>query len=334
VQTSRGTGWGECSIRIDQDDADQALEACWEELYQRLGPAVLALGEVDVEGVCDVLDQHGEMPCAKAGVEIALWHAAAMARGLPLHALLGGVVRPIGSGLCVAVPPTIDDLLDDIKRHLADGYRRVKLKINPNWDIEPVARVREQWPELPLMVDGGGSYSLDHLETLRNLDKYHLAAIEQPLPADALDASAQLQRALSTPICLSAPVADVNAAHQIAKRRAARILSVDIQRVGGLTPAVQIHNAARKGGLTCWLGTTPDLGIGAAAGLHLATLDGFAHPGDVGSSRRWFADDLLEPPIAADAGGFVHLPDGPGFGYRPNGEKVAKYTVRHETLTA
>ncbi len=334
LQTSRGAGWGECSIDLSPDDDPSALDSCWDSLCGRLGPDVLALGEVELAETCDVCGRVAAPTCAAAGLDIALWHAVAMARGLPLHVLLGGVARPIAAGLCLAGPATDDELLDGVRTGLAEGYRRVKIRIQPGWDLQPVAQVRQAWPDLPLTVDAAGGYSLDDLETLRNLDKYHLAAVEQPLPAEALDDSARLQAVLSAPICLRDAVVDGDAVREIARRRAARIISVDVQRAGGLTRALQIHEAARKADLTCWLGTTPDLGIGASAGLHLATLDGFTHPTDVASASRWFRDDVLEPPIVVDAGGYLHLPDGPGFGYRPSPEKIQKYALRHETLTA
>lgn len=334
LQTSRGTGWGESSVPIGSEDGRAAIEACWDGLCRRIGPAMLAASDVEVEDVCSMLDRQAASTLCRTGLEMAMWHAAAMGRNVPLCALLGGVSRPIASGLCVGVQPSADELVEHIGRHLAFGYRCVKLGIRPGWDIEPVARVRQEWPDLPLAVDGGGAFCMDHLGTFRNLCKYGLTAIEQPFARDALAESAQLQGAIATPICLAGSVVGPDSVRQIAKLRAGRIIAIDIQRSGGLAQARQIHDAASKAGLTCWLETTPDLGIGAAAGLHLATLDGFGHPADVGSSSRWFADDLLEPPIVVDAGGYLHLPDGPGYGYRPNQEKVEKHTVRYETLTA
>jgi len=336
LQTSRGTGWGEASIPIDPERrGGQTVDACWEDLCDRLGPAVLAEGNVEVEGLADVLNRAAETTCAKAGLEIAVWHAAATARDVPLHVLIGGVARPIPSGLSIdAFPPTVDALLDRVEQYLGDGYRQVKIRIRPDWDIEPVARIRQQWPDLPLVVDAAGSYGPEHIGTFRNLDKYRLAAIEQPLPSDSLSELAQLQTVLDAPICLDVSRMDVSQIREVAKRQAARIASINIQRAGGLTEAMQRREAACKNGLSCWLAATPDLGIGAAAGLHVATLDGFDHPTEVGSANRWFADDLLEPPIVVDAGGYLHLPDGAGFGFRPNREKVEKYTIRYETLTA
>jgi len=334
VQTSRGVGWGESSWAEGDSALVPTEDCCWDHLCRRLIPAVLSRGEVELESFCRVMaDLDGGLP-AMAGLEMALWHAAAMARDVPLHVLLRGVARPIPSGLTVGLCSTVDELLDRIGRHLPCGYRRVKIAIRPGWDIEPVAGVRQQWPDLALAVDAGGAYRLDDLPTLRNLDKYGLVMIEQPMPADALDDSARLQAVLSTPIGLSTSVKDVSTVREIVRKQAGRILRIDLGRAGGFAPAMEIHDAACKGRLSCWLGTTPDLGIGAAAGLHLATLGGFVHPTDVGSSSRWFVDDLLEPPIVIDAGGYLHLPDGPGYGYRPNREKVEKYTIRHKILTA
>ncbi len=334
AQTSRGTGWGEATITPGPSTAESTSASTWDALLRTLCPAALDHGEVELRALTGLLDQHDICPAAKAGLEMAIWHVAAMARDVPLHVLLGGVAKPLASGLSLGVFETVDELLQTVERHLATGYRRVKIEIRPHWDIEPVARIRQRWPALPLMVDAKGSYSLDHLSVFKNLDKYGLLMIEQPMPSDALDDSARLQAVVSTPVCLTDSVKDPNAVREIAKKQAGQILGINIQAVGGLTRAMQIHEAASKARLGCWLATTPDLGIAAAAGLHLATLDGFGYPTDVGSSSRWFVDDLLEPPIVTDAGGYLHLPDGPGYGYRPNREKVEKYTVRHTTLTA
>jgi O-succinylbenzoate synthase len=334
VQTSRGTGWGEASLTPSGVPCDVAVESSWEDLCHRLCPALLNQGEVALDSLPHLLDRHSDRSSSKAGVEMALWHAAAAARDIPLYTMLGGAARPIPSGLVAGSCRTMDELVRQVERHVAQGYRRVKLEIRPDWDIQPVARLRQQWPELTLMVDAKGTYSLDQLAVLRNLDKYNLTMIEQPMPAGALDDSARLQAILSTPICLSASVSDAHCVREIARRKAGRVISISLQRAGGLSRALQMHEAACKAGLTCLLGNTPDLGIAAAAGLHLATLAGFAHPADVGSSSRWFEDDVLEPPIAIDAGGYLHVPDGPGYGYRPNRDKVEKYTIRHKILTS
>ncbi|MBN1342480.1 MAG: hypothetical protein JXQ73_07355 [Phycisphaerae bacterium] len=334
LQTSRATGWGEASISLDPDDQGPSSEACWSEILERLGPAVLSWGDVDVEAVSDKLAEETTHPCAAAGVEMAIWHAAAMARDIPLHSLLGGVAQPIASGLCSGPCASVEELLERIERHLAGGYRRVKIRIRPEWDLEPIASVRQRWPDVPIVVDAGGSYGLDDLQTLRNLDKYRLAAIEQPLRSDAVEDLAQLQAVLAAPICIDACGLADSRIEEIGRRKAARILRISVQRIGGLTPALRVHELARKAGLTCSLSSTPDLGIAAAGALHLATLDAFVHPIDVCSANRWFKDDLLEPPIVVDAGGYLHLPDGPGFGYRPSPEKVEKYAIRQETLTS
>jgi O-succinylbenzoate synthase len=334
IQTSRGTGWGEASLTPSGIPGDALIESSWEDLCHRLCPAVLDQGEVGLDSLPHLLDRHSDRSSSKAGVEMALWHAAAMARDIPLYTMLGGTARPIPSGLDVGLCRTMEELVRRVQRHVRHGYRRVKVEIRPDWDIQPVARVRQQWPELTLMVDAKGTYSLDQLAVLRNLDKYNLAMIEEPMPVGALDESGRLQAILSTPICLSASASDANSVREIARRRAAQVIGISPQRAGGLSRALQIHEAVCRAGLTCLLGSTPDLGIAAAAGLHLATLPGFVHPADVGSSSRWFEDDVLEPPIVIDAGGYLHVPDGPGYGYRPSREKVEKYTLRHKILTS
>jgi len=197
-----------------------------------------------------------------------------------------------------------------------------------------VARVRHAWPKLPLMVDANASYAWDHVDILTQLDQYGLMMIEQPLAADALDASSRLQSRLRTPICLDESASSLEAVRAIAEKQAGRIINIKMQRVGGVLRAKQMHDLAAELGLPCWIGTMPELGIASAAGLHLATLAHCTFPTDIESSDRWFVDDVLEPPIFIDAGGLIHIPDGPGLGYRASPEKIQKYAVRQEVIRA
>ncbi|MFQ5412746.1 MAG: o-succinylbenzoate synthase, partial [Phycisphaerae bacterium] len=287
----------------------------------------IAAGEV-----ADVLDRISSQQFAKAGLESAYYVAEAISAKVPLWKRLGGTNRPIPSGLAIGIYPTVEELLARIEQYLADGYQRVKIKITPGWDVEPVGRVRARWPTLPLMVDANAAYDASHLNELSKLDAFDLMMIEQPFATDALDESAELQRKIRTPICLDESAESVESVRTICEKRAGRIINIKMQRVGGIRRSVQIHDLARARGLACWLGTMPELGIASAAGPHLATLENFTFPTDVESSDRWFVDDVLEPPIVVDAGGFLHFPTGPGLGYRPSPEKIRKYTVREEII--
>jgi O-succinylbenzoate synthase len=328
VETSVGVGWGEASPMAGDFYVAETPESSWEALTTSLIPALQRHGAVTCEQVADALEPMSDQAFARAGLESALWHAAAAARGKPLWALLGGRNRPIASGVAVGITDTIDELVDKVDGYVGEGYRRVKIKIKPGWDVEPVAALRERFADVPLMVDANAAYTLDQADVFEALDRYDLMMFEQPLAGDALDDLAALQQRVTTPICLDESAETLEAVQRIISKGSGRIINIKIQRVGGLQRARQMHDLAASANLPCWLGTMPELGIASAQGLHLATLDNFAFPTDVESSARWFVDDLLEPPIVIDAAGMLHIPDGPATGYRVNPDKIAKYAVK------
>ena len=332
LTTDAGVGYGEASPMAGAFYNDETPATNWTDLIENQIPALVSGGPIAAEDVADVLDRVSSQQFAKAGLESAFYVAEANSVKVPLWKLLRGSNRPIPSGLAVGIYSTADELLARIEQYLADGYQRVKIKIKPGWDAEPVGRVRERWPTLPLMVDANAAYDASHMGGLCGLAPFARMMIEQPFAIDALDESAELQRRIRTPICLDESAETLETVRTICEKRAGRIINIKMQRVGGIRRSVQIHDLARERGLPCWLGTMPELGIASATGLHLATLANFTFPTDVESSDRWFVDDVLEPPIVVDAGGFLHFPTGPGLGYRPSPEKIRKYTVREEII--
>jgi len=330
VVTSVGVGWGEASAMPGAFYSPQTPDDCWDDLARRLTPAVLAAGPIAPADAAVLLDEVCNNPFAKAGLEGALWHAAAVGRSEPLYVLLGGRGRPVESGAALGICEDLDELSARVAAFVEQGYRRIKIKIKPGWDVEPVAHIRRRWPHVPLMVDANAAYTLDEAEVFRRLDRMGLVMIEQPLPADAYDDLARLQAELATPICLDESADSVASLETAAGKGAGRIVNIKIQRVGGLAASLRMREVAKRAGMTCWVGTMPELGIGSAQAVHLATLSDFAYPTDVESSDRWFADDVLEPPITIDAAGYLHIPDGPGLGYRVSPEKIRKYLIRQE----
>jgi O-succinylbenzoate synthase len=219
-----------------------------------------------------------------------------------------------------------------VERYTAQGYRRVKIKIEPGWDIEPVAAIRARFPKLPLMVDANAAYSIADASLFRELDAYGLMMIEQPLAREAHAEAGELQRQLRTPLCADESAESMEALGSLISNGAARILNIKVQRVGGLSEARLMLEAARAAGLECWVGTMPELGVASAQGLHLATLDGFTYPTDIEASARWYVDDMIAPGIEIDTRGYIQLPAGPGTGYRVRRDKVERYTVDTATF--
>lgn len=331
VETADGvTGWGEASPMSGAFYSADTPDSAWSALRSALVPLALGAGRVDPTGFGDMLDEVSGQAFAKAGLEGAVWDAASRSAGVPLCELMGGRARPIESGVAIGIYDTIGELLDRVERYVAEGYRRVKIKIQPGWDVEPVAAIRARFPSTPLTVDANAAYALGDADVFRALDRFDLAMVEQPLGRDAHRDAAELQRLIRTPICADESAESLAALDEVIALGAARIVNIKVQRVGGLANARRMLGRALAAGLASWVGTMPELGVASAQALQFATLDGFAYPTDVEASSRWYLDDVVRPAIEIDAHGYIHLPAGPGNGYEVSREKVEQYATATE----
>ena len=327
-------GWGEASPMSGGFYSSDTPESAWSALSDSLIPSVLGVGEIDVSRFYEQLRSHSGDAFAKAGIEGALWDAYANTLNVPFGELLGAQARPIPSGVAIGIYDHVEDLLERVARYTAQGYQRVKIKIQPGWDIEPVAAVKARFPNLLLMVDANAAYSLADAAVFRELDSQGLMMIEQPLAREAHAEAGKLQRQLRTPLCADESAESLPALASLIENEAARIINIKVQRVGGLSEARLMLTAARAAGLECWVGTMPELGVASAQGLHFATLDGFTYPTDIEASTRWYVDDVIAPLIEIDARGYIELPGGPGTGYRVDIEKVEQYSVASATFAS
>jgi O-succinylbenzoate synthase len=267
---------------------------------------------------------------AKAGIEGAFLELAARENGIALCDLLGINHRAVPSGVAIGIFDTIEELLERVRLYVDQGYQRVKIKIQPGWDVDPVRAVRERFPEVPLMVDANAAYSLSDKMIFLELDRFELMMIEQPFAAEAIDEAAELQANLKTPLCADESAESLTSVKEIIDRKAAHIINIKVQRVGGLMEGLSMLQMARSAGLECWVGTMPELGVASAQGLHLAMHEGFSFPTDIEASTRWYTDDVIEPLIEIDEDGFIHVPKGVGSGFKVSREKVEKYTTNVE----
>jgi O-succinylbenzoate synthase len=325
-------GVGEASPMAGSFYSAETPGGTWDDLRTRLLPAVLAAHARTVAEANAVLGALGGNPFARAGIETAYWDLEARRAGVPMARLLGGEHDRVVSGLAVGITPTIDDLLATIERHMADGYRRVKIKVQPGWDVEPLEAIRRRFGDLPLMVDANCAYTRGDIEHLSALDHFGLMMIEQPLPRHDLEGHAELQRTIVTPVCLDEGAEDLAAVRRAIELKSCRIVNIKIQRVGGLLAARTIHDTCRAAGIAVWAGTMPELGVGALAAVHLATLPGFTYPTDVEASARWFVDDIVEPLITV-RDGRIAVPTSPGLGHALNPAVISRYRVREETFS-
>jgi len=321
------TGFGEASPMPGSFYSSETPDSSWRELEQRLVPYWLAHPSAHPEELAARLEEVSPDPFARAGLEGACWDLLARRSAKPLLELLGSSKRPIPSGVAVGLYDTLEELLDRVGRFLVQGYRRVKIKIQPGWDIEPVRAIRERFGSIPLMVDANASYTLADAPVFEEMDRFGLMMYEQPLAKDAFEEAAELQRRVHTPICADESADSPAALERILRLGAAKILNIKVQRVGGLAIARRMYDLAVRAGMSCWLGTMPELGVASAQALHLATLDGFTFPTDVEASLRWFADDLVNPLLEVDREGYLHIPEGPASGWTLDRAKLERYQV-------
>ena len=326
-------GWGEASPMSGSFYSGDTPETCWRVLNEELIPRLFELRTVDPRQLYQQLRELPGDAFAKAGIDGAVWDAYANSKGMAFCDLFGIDRRPVPSGVAIGIFDSVDELIERVQRYVGQGYQRVKIKIQPEWDIEPVAAIRERFPELPLMVDANAAYTLADKVIFRELDQFGLTMIEQPLAAAASDEAGELQANLKTPLCADESADSLTSLDQLIQKKAAQIVNIKVQRVGGLSEALLMLEAARAAGLACWVGTMPELGIASAQGLHLAMHNGFSFPTDIEASRRWYADDIIEPLIDVDANGFIGVPVGMGSGYKVSLEKVERYSIAKASFT-
>jgi O-succinylbenzoate synthase len=334
LATEKGAvGWGEASPMSGSFYSAATPDSSWTGLRERLVPALLSAGQVNPATFYELLREQPVDQFGKAGIEGALWDAQANTQRLALYELFGIERRAVPSGVAIGIYETIDELLERVRRYVSEGYQRVKIKIQPGWDVEPVAAVRAQFPRVLLMVDANAAYTIDDLHVFRELDRFNLMMIEQPLAAHAIEEAGELQARLRTSLCADESAESLTTLDQLIKHSAARIINIKVQRVGGLSEALLMLETACAAGLRCWAGTMPELGIASAQALHLAMHRAFSFPTDIEASSRWYVDDIVEPAITIDQNGFIQVPDGPGTGFKVDREKVERYTTAVERFS-
>lgn len=323
ISADGGEGWGECTAMERPGYSYEWNGSAWAILRDFLIPTSLAGQPAGVRG----------HRMAKSAYEVAVTDLALRETGMSLASHLGSVRDRVPCGVSVGMEPELFDLLELVKSFVDQGYRRVKLKIEPGRDLEPVRAVRDAFPDVPLSVDANASYTVDTVEQLLPLDDVGLEYIEQPLPEDDLAGHAQLQARLQTPLCLDETITSSTLARGALELDACRIINVKLGRVGGLIESKRIHDLAVGAGVPLWVGGMLETGIGRAANVALASLPGFTLPGDTSASERYFAQDLTEPFVVA-ADGTMAVPSGPGIGVEPIAEVLNAVTIERELVRA
>lgn len=322
------SGYGECVADRDPYYSAETNDTAWRIIADFVVPRVVDVEFAHPRDIFAALKAIRGHRMAKAAVEMAAWDLYARQRGESLSATLGGTRARIASGVSIGIQASLDELGEQVERELAAGYRRVKIKIKPGWDLAPVEMIRERFGPIPLMVDANAAYSLADAPHLSGLDAFDLMMIEQPLDYDDLEDHAALQSRLKTPICLDESIESVRDARLAIAMNACRIINVKPGRVGGFAESIRLHDLCAARGIPVWHGGMLESGIGRAANIHLSTLANFTLPGDVAASRRYFNPDLIDPPIEVEADGTIVVPTGPGLGVSICPDRMAAATTR------
>jgi len=328
--TSDGHGWGECVASPDPGYSAEFNESAWLVMRDHLIPSLLR-DQPDAAGSPVAMEWVRGHPMAKAALEMALLDAECRAAGVSMSRRLGGVRREVEVGVSIGIQGSSAEMVARVAEHLEQGYRRIKLKIEPGADREPVAAVREAFPDILLSVDANGAYGPDDSPLFESMEEFGLLMIEQPLEPPDLLGHARLQARLRTRLCLDESVASPEDAVAALELEACRIINIKQGRVGGLLAGIAIHDLCREQGVPVWCGGMLETGIGRAGNLALASLPGFTLPGDISASARYFHEDLTEP-FEVSAEGTMPVPTGPGLGVEPAAERLAAITVRQETI--
>ncbi len=326
-------GLGECAAGVEPGYSYETRETSLEALRSYILPAVVGAEPSTPAQLAARWNWVRGHNMAKATAEMAILDLAGQMAGMSLAAILGGTKEEIPSGVSIGIQPSLPATLAMIEGYLAEGYRRIKLKCKPGYDIELAAEVRRAFPATALMLDANSAYTLSDLERLRQLDRFELMMIEQPLAHDDLVDHAALQAQLETPICLDESVesmADLRAAFRLGS---GRILNIKAGRVAGLIPALAIHDACLAEGWPVWCGGMLETGIGRAANLALASLPGFTLPGDTSASDRYYHQDILETPFRLSPHGTLPVPKGPGLGVVVDEAALDRATVHLEVIS-
>jgi O-succinylbenzoate synthase len=325
------TGHGECVADVDPFYLPETNDTALHVLRDFLVPVAFSLEIGHPREVLPAFARVRGHEMAKAVLEMAVWELWARRDGVPLWRLLGGRGGEIEAGVSVGLQKDEAVLLDKVAAEVAAGYRRVKVKIKPGRDVALVAAIRARFPRLPLMVDANSAYTLADADHLRELDRFSLMMIEQPLGWDDIVDHAALQRRLSTPVCLDESIRSGDDARRALDLGACRIVNVKVGRVGGFAGALAVHDACRARGAPVWCGGMLESGIGRLANVHLQTLPGFTLPGDTSASSRYFEEDLVDPPVVVSREGRIAVPEGPGIGHDIVWPRVERATDLHET---
>jgi O-succinylbenzoate synthase len=334
VRSDGISGWGEVTAGENPFYNEEWTGSVWPLLIDYVAPRILNHRFESPNEVGSRTTHLRGHNMARGGIEAAVWDLQARLNNEPLWKTIGGGARTaIPCGVSIGIQDTPGELIEKIETELAAGYQRIKIKIKPGWDTDIVRNLRDRFPETKLMADANSAYTLCDWERLKELDQFDLMMIEQPLAHDDIIDHSVLQAQLNTPICLDECIRTAHHAEQAIRLKAGRIINIKLGRVAGFAEAKRVHDICAAHAIPVWCGGMLESGIGRAHNIALSTLPNFSLPGDVSASKRYWKQDIIEPPIEVSSAGTIEVSESPGFGYEINMPYLESLLVRQESLT-
>lgn len=335
AKSGRVSGWGEVTAGEHPFYNEEWTGSIWPLLTRYIVPRLLGHTLYSPDEVYPRLQHIRGHLMARGGAEAAVWDLYSRLQNRPLWQTIGGGEhKNIACGVSIGIQDSVDQLLSKVEAELAAGYRRIKVKIKPGWDIDVIRAIRSRFGAIPLMADANSAYTLDDLEHLKQLDEFQLMMIEQPLAHDDIIDHAHLQSHLKTPICLDECIRSAHHAQQAIALRAGRIINIKLGRVGGFAEAKRVHDVCQAAGIPVWCGGMLESGIGRAHNIALSTLPNFTLPGDVSASKRYWKRDVVHPEVQVDEHGFIAVRDEVGFGYAIDTKYIESIAVQKQVFGA
>ena len=332
IVSGENHGWGECTPKQAPNYSSEWAQGAFIVICNWLAPLLMGQDITSGEQLQGTLSGVKGNYFAKAGLDLAWWDLYARSQGKPLWKLIGGKADVVDVGADFGVTESVDELLTEVAGAEEAGFKRVKLKCRPGWDVDIISAVRRAFPDVVMHVDFNSAYTLDNLPMFRELDRYDLTMIEQPLAHDDLLDHATLQQEIRTPVCLDESIVSVDKARKAIQLGACQWINIKLGRVGGLTNAVAIHDLCQEAGMPCWVGGSIESAVGQAHNIALATLPNIRYPADIFPSSRFYQQDLAEPEIVLIGPPQVRATAEPGIGCEPHPERLQQLLLKRTVV--
>lgn len=328
TETADGViGWAEAAALPFPFYKPETTDTCLLVLEKYIAPLVLNKQFTTIQEAVAFYQPIKGHNFAKTGFENALWMIMSQQQNQSIAQLLGGTQTDITVGESIGIHSTIEATIEEVQKALDTGFKRIKLKTKPGWDLELVKAVRSQFGDVDLMIDGNSAYTLEHVPLLKQLDQYHLTMIEQPLNDDDIIDHAVLQKQISTPVCLDESILSYDDARRAISIGACKIINIKQGRVGGLLESQKIHNLCQQHGIGVWCGGMLESSIGRAYNLAIASLANFIYPADMSPPNQFFSDDLTKDSFTVSSEGRITIPATAGLGFTVDEQKINHYTT-------